>query len=232
MSSPILHRHVVARNGSSSRVSRGTSRAGKRRGSWIQGFVSGLAFFPVLYWTTSLVSTSFRLKHGLDDSNPVVGLPLQLQQFLSSRHNATAVNTHVGERKAQEGQQTTTTFRIVNTKELKDLRKKKKTKKEKKKEKKLLKPVNPSQLQQLRKRLGTLTCDKYGGPSLEKAREMVYWQDIPSDAKYVSPFRQRHLAEANGATSARSYMVSGFFAVDGSFQQIPLAQWPGLLFAR
>ena len=36
-----------------------------------------------------------------------------------------------------------------------------------------------------------LSCDKHGGPPDELAAEMVYWQDIPSDAKYMSPYKQR-----------------------------------------
>lgn len=34
-----------------------------------------------------------------------------------------------------------------------------------------------------------LNCDPHGGPSREYAAEMVYWQDIPTDAQYVSPFK-------------------------------------------
>jgi hypothetical protein len=37
-------------------------------------------------------------------------------------------------------------------------------------------------------RVAGLNCDKYGGPSEEIAAEMVYWQDIPRDAEYTSPF--------------------------------------------
>jgi hypothetical protein len=29
--------------------------------------------------------------------------------------------------------------------------------------------------------LAGLSCDAYGGPTNDKAQEMVYWQDIPSD---------------------------------------------------
>ena len=36
--------------------------------------------------------------------------------------------------------------------------------------------------------LATLDCKKFGGPSMEEAQEMVYWQEIPSDSLYVSPF--------------------------------------------
>jgi hypothetical protein len=38
-------------------------------------------------------------------------------------------------------------------------------------------------------RYPTLECAAYGGPTPEIAQEMVYWQDIPSDTRYVSPFR-------------------------------------------
>lgn len=38
--------------------------------------------------------------------------------------------------------------------------------------------------------LAGLNCDKFGGPSEEAAQEMVYWEDIPSDASWVSPFKQ------------------------------------------
>jgi hypothetical protein len=38
--------------------------------------------------------------------------------------------------------------------------------------------------------LAGLNCDQYGGPSQEIAQEMVYWEDIPSDNKFVSPFKQ------------------------------------------
>ena len=37
-------------------------------------------------------------------------------------------------------------------------------------------------------RLGHLSCEAYGGPSDDVARDMVYWQDIPSDHAYKSPF--------------------------------------------
>lgn len=39
--------------------------------------------------------------------------------------------------------------------------------------------------------LAGLNCDKFGGPSLDLAQEMVYWEDIASDAKYVSPFKRK-----------------------------------------
>ena len=37
-------------------------------------------------------------------------------------------------------------------------------------------------------KLAALDCKAYGGPSLEAAQEMVYWQDIHSDSNYVPPF--------------------------------------------
>jgi len=37
-------------------------------------------------------------------------------------------------------------------------------------------------------RLGNLQCAAYGGPSDDVARDMVYWQNIPSDHAYKSPF--------------------------------------------
>jgi hypothetical protein len=37
-----------------------------------------------------------------------------------------------------------------------------------------------------------LSCAKHGGPDDQFAQEMVYWQDIPSDARYVSPFHSKH----------------------------------------
>jgi hypothetical protein len=36
-----------------------------------------------------------------------------------------------------------------------------------------------------------LSCTAHGGPNDEYAQEMVYWSDIPSDARYVSPFRAK-----------------------------------------
>ena len=35
--------------------------------------------------------------------------------------------------------------------------------------------------------LAGLSCDAYGGPTEDVAKEMVYWQDIPSD-RYVLSF--------------------------------------------
>jgi len=38
-------------------------------------------------------------------------------------------------------------------------------------------------------KIAGLSCAAYGGPSDEDASEMVYWEDIPTDAAYVSPFK-------------------------------------------
>lgn len=37
-------------------------------------------------------------------------------------------------------------------------------------------------------RLAHLSCAAHGGPADEFAQEMVYWQDISSDERFVSPF--------------------------------------------
>ena len=37
-------------------------------------------------------------------------------------------------------------------------------------------------------RLAGLNCDRFGGPSELVAEEMVYWEDIPTDSNFVSPF--------------------------------------------
>jgi len=41
-------------------------------------------------------------------------------------------------------------------------------------------------------RVAGLNCDAFSGPSAEEAQEMVYWEDIPSDAKWSSPFHPNH----------------------------------------
>jgi len=40
-------------------------------------------------------------------------------------------------------------------------------------------------------KLAGLNCDDHGGPSEDIAKEMVFWEDIPSDEKYVSPFKKK-----------------------------------------
>ena len=41
-------------------------------------------------------------------------------------------------------------------------------------------------------RISGLNCDKYSGPSVQAAQEMVYWEDIPSDSEWISPFHSKH----------------------------------------
>lgn len=40
-------------------------------------------------------------------------------------------------------------------------------------------------------KLAGLNCDAFGGPSEEIAKEMVYWEDIPSDTRFISPFKKK-----------------------------------------
>ena len=37
-------------------------------------------------------------------------------------------------------------------------------------------------------RVAGLSCERYGGPPDVAANKMVYWEDIPTDSEYVSPF--------------------------------------------
>jgi len=56
--------------------------------------------------------------------------------------------------------------------------------------------------------LATLDCKAYGGPSIEAAQEMVYWQDISSDSSYTPPFYKINNQEGK----KRKYMT---FEPDG-----------------
>ena len=40
-------------------------------------------------------------------------------------------------------------------------------------------------------KIASLSCEAYGGPPQKHAEEMVYWSDIPSDAKYISPLKKK-----------------------------------------
>ncbi len=57
--------------------------------------------------------------------------------------------------------------------------------------------------------LAGLSCSDHGGPSNDVANEMIYWSDIPSDNKFVSPIganskRRRYLTfEPDGKSDAR-----------------------------
>jgi len=53
-------------------------------------------------------------------------------------------------------------------------------------------------------RIASLKCDTFGGPSSSKAaEEMVYWRDVPSDSKFVSPFKK----EKNSSDNQRQYLT-------------------------
>jgi hypothetical protein len=43
--------------------------------------------------------------------------------------------------------------------------------------------------------LAGLYCEAYGGPPQQEAEEMVYWEDIPSDNKWISPFKQSSITQ-------------------------------------
>jgi hypothetical protein len=43
--------------------------------------------------------------------------------------------------------------------------------------------------------LAGLSCEAYGGPPAQVAEEMVYWEDIPSDNKWISPFKQQSMTQ-------------------------------------
>ena len=45
--------------------------------------------------------------------------------------------------------------------------------------------------QEVEHELTGLKCDDFGGPSEAIASEMVYWEDIPSDNTFVSPFHNK-----------------------------------------
>jgi hypothetical protein len=53
-------------------------------------------------------------------------------------------------------------------------------------------------------RLAGLNCDKWGGPYHDAAQEMVYWEDIPSDERFASPFHQ-----SNGPTQYLTFEPDG-----------------------
>ena len=40
-------------------------------------------------------------------------------------------------------------------------------------------------------KIGGLNCEPFGGPDPQAAQEMVYWEDIPSDQSYISPFHAK-----------------------------------------
>jgi len=52
--------------------------------------------------------------------------------------------------------------------------------------------VQAEQEQQQQHMIANLSCERYGGPSNKDAQEMVYWEDIPTDALHISPFHLEH----------------------------------------
>ena len=49
---------------------------------------------------------------------------------------------------------------------------------------------NSPKLQQEQHSLAGLSCDKFGGPKKDILShvDMIYWNDIPEDSEYKSPF--------------------------------------------
>jgi hypothetical protein len=68
-------------------------------------------------------------------------------------------------------------------------------------------PVLPSDM-----RIGSLSCDAYGGPAYEIAQEMVYWQEISSDRVYRSPFYNDTVLSSPPGKPAAKYLT---FQPDG-----------------
>ena len=55
---------------------------------------------------------------------------------------------------------------------------------------KLVQNENSPKLQQEQHSLAGLSCDKFGGPTKDILShvDMIYWNDIPEDSEYKSPF--------------------------------------------
>jgi hypothetical protein len=56
-------------------------------------------------------------------------------------------------------------------------------------------------------KIANLNCDAYGGPSKEAAQEMVYWEDIPQDAEYMSPFHRKRRDSGKDKMSLTQFMT-------------------------
>eukprot|EP00934_Nitzschia_sp_Nitz4_P007095 Nitzschia sp. Nitz4//scaffold284_size24204//366//2431//NITZ4_008411-RA/size24204-augustus-gene-0.2-mRNA-1//1//CDS//3329545673//7085//frame0 len=78
-------------------------------------------------------------------------------------------------------------------------------------------PVTLGSVNQHSNRIANLDCERFGGPSQEVAQEMVYWEDIPSDAEYVSPFH--HTQNSKG----RSRQFLTFEPDGGGWNNIRMA---------
>jgi hypothetical protein len=68
----------------------------------------------------------------------------------------------------------------------------------------LLLALNNHFLDTIEHRSAGLNCDNWGGPSHDAAQEMVYWEDIPSDERFASPFHQ-----SNGPTQYLTFEPDG-----------------------
>ena len=66
----------------------------------------------------------------------------------------------------------------------------------------------------------SLNCDKYGGPSYESAKEMIYWKDIPNDADHISPFHSQ-LGKTGPESSSKQFMT--FEPDQGGWNNIRMA---------
>ena len=64
-------------------------------------------------------------------------------------------------------------------------------------------------------RVSGLNCDKWGGPSEEDAKEMVYWEDIPSDNQHMSPFHWKKQKTQQPPKQQRSMEQFMTFEPDG-----------------
>lgn len=69
-------------------------------------------------------------------------------------------------------------------------------------------------------RVAGLSCARHGGPDDATAAEMVYWRDIPSDAKYVSPLR---------SPDTEQYLV--FEHDDGGWNNVRMAMETSVMIA-
>jgi hypothetical protein len=74
-------------------------------------------------------------------------------------------------------------------------------------------------------KISSLNCDAYGGPSQDVAQEMVYWEDIPQDAQYISPFHIKK--RGHGSTMSMSQFLT-FEPDEGGWNNIRMAM--GTLF--
>ena len=59
-----------------------------------------------------------------------------------------------------------------------------------------------------------LSCERFGGPSQEDLEEIIYWEDIPSDALYKSPFydENKYVVSFEEDLSIQLYGINLFIA--------------------